>query len=105
MTETPTTYPPDTVRIVASYPGAQVGDVFLPGHPDSVDIVLNGDAVPANPAERTVFLTALLDALFRSEARDPEAKAPDGGCEIVTTSTGVDESRLADRVRAYGRVR
>jgi len=62
-------YQRDKVRITASYTPAKAGDDPVPGQPETVEIELNEDAVPADDAERVVFLTALIDSLFRGEAR------------------------------------
>jgi hypothetical protein len=67
MTEPSTSvYLPDKVRITASYRVA-TGDLILAGMPEAVEIELNDDAVPTEPAERIAFLTSLVDSLFRED--------------------------------------
>lgn len=60
-------YPQTKLRISATYPA---GDTAPPGRPESVEIELNDDAVPGDPAERTVFITELVAALFRGLPAD-----------------------------------
>lgn len=72
MSDTSTlTYPPDKVRITVTYHAGKAGEHIPAGQPETVEILLNDDVVPAGTAERIAFLTSLLDSLFRG--------APDGG--------------------------
>lgn len=61
-------YPQTKLRITASYPA---GDTPAAGLPDTVEIELNDDAVPAGDPERTVFITQLVASLFRALPTDP----------------------------------
>jgi hypothetical protein len=94
--------PPDrAVRIAATYTPARVGDIVATGHPETVEIELTGDTFPAEPGQQVVFLTSLVDSLFRNRGPHTEQVFNFHG-------TGVDESHLADRVRTFengGRVR
>ena len=61
--------PQDKVRISASYRTAtDTVAVAVAGMPETVEIELNDDVVPADPAERIAFLTSLVDSLFRIPA-------------------------------------
>lgn len=90
---TPNYVPPErTVRIAATYTPARVGDIIATGWPETVEIELTGDTFPAEPGQQVVFLTSLVDSLFRN--KDP--RMPDGG------------GRLPDEIRTFasgGRVR
>lgn len=60
----PLPYPQTKLRITANYPAGPAG------LPETVDIELNDDAVPADAAERTAFITHLVTALFRNLPAD-----------------------------------
>jgi hypothetical protein len=95
MTESSRTPRPlDKVRITASYPTVHAGDVTLPGHPETVEIELNDDAVPAGSAERVAFIQSLIDSLFRGET-------PAGNPNPLTVTVNRTESEQ-DRVRRIG---
>lgn len=68
MTDTTTyPYPQDKVTITATYRPPKTDGPVLVYHPETVQIELNDDVVPADPAERLAFLTELINSLFRDE--------------------------------------
>jgi hypothetical protein len=80
------TYPRDKVRITAAYTPALVNGVLYLGNPETVEIELNDDTVPTDPAELIAFLTSLVDSLFRTPTVTPVGVAvdPDPGMPAVT---------------------
>lgn len=90
MTEPTSTYvyPQDKVRIAASYRAGSVGAHVPAGQPETIEITLNDESVPADSAERIAFLAALIDALFRTP--------PDRNYQIGIHNSGIDPDRLTE---------
>jgi hypothetical protein len=87
MTTTPSTnyvYPQDKVKITATYRSGRIGDVEPAFQPETVEITLNDDAVPTDPAECLAFLTGLVETLFTYAPADGDADVvvdPDMGLQ------------------------
>lgn len=85
-TSTTYPYPQDKVSITATYRSAQVGGVVLAYQPETVQIDLNDDVIPADPVERLAFLKELIDSLFR----DTMLAGPD---VVVDPDMGLDRGQ------------
>lgn len=108
MTDSTYVYPQDTVTIKASYFAASVGDAVPAGQPETVEIILNGDAVPADLDDRFSLIEALVNTLFHGGDQDltadvvvdpdPGEPAYDSGGDLppgltaVTNNTGAAEA-------------